>query len=166
MVREMLLAPWSIRACSIPGALSLRAKKAIRYCRIRSTTPSDSRWEMLILSFSPKMLCPNEIPARRISFPSRTMLTMVNIRAALAQEKSGDPTSALIASTVRSSTTALTCANNEPTNVRDNVANSSHRYGFTYGTILLNNWASVIRHNYQTDTKLGIPLKIRVLLSR
>ena len=127
----MLLAPWSMRAWSMPGALSLRAKNAIRYCRIRSTTPSDSRWEMLIRSFSPKMLCPKEMPARRISFPSRTMLTMVNIRAALAHEKSGDPTSALIASTVRSRTTAFTCASREPTRVRDSVANSSHRCGLT-----------------------------------
>ena len=131
IVREMLLEPWSMRACSMPGALSLRAKKAIRYWRIRSTTPRESRWEMLIRSFSPKMLCPKEMPARRISFPSKTILTIVNIRAAFAHVKSGDPTRALMASTVLSSTTALTCASREPTRVRDSVANSSHRCGLT-----------------------------------
>ena len=127
IVREMLLAPWSIRAWSIPGALSLRAKKAIRYCRILSTTPRESRWEMLMRSFSPKMLCPKEMPALRISFPRRTMLTMVRIRAALAQEKSAEPTRELMASTVRSSTTALTCASREPRRVRDKVANNRRR---------------------------------------
>ena len=131
IVREMLLAPWSIRAWSMPGALSLRAKNAIRYWRIRSTTPRESRLEMLIRSFSPKMLCPKEMPARRISFPSRTILTMVNIRAALAQVKSGEPTRPLIASTVRSSTTAFTCASRDPTRVRDSVAKSNSRYGLT-----------------------------------
>ena len=131
MVREMLLAPWSMRAWSMPGALSLRAKKAMRYWRIRSTTPRDSRWEMLIRSFSPKMLCPKEMPARRISFPSRTMLTMVKIFTAFAHVKSGDPTRALIASTVRSSTTAFTCASKEPRRVSDRVASSRKRCGFT-----------------------------------
>ena len=127
MVRDMLLAPWSIRAWSIPGALSLRAKKAIRYWRILSTTPKESLWDILIRSFSPNMLCPKEIQARSISFPRRTMLTIIRILAAFAHVKSGDPTRALIASTVRSSTTALTCASREPSRVKDNVATSRKR---------------------------------------
>ena len=121
IVLEMLLAPWSILACSIPGAFSLLAKKAILYFRILSTTPRDRLWEMLILSFSPKFLCAKEMPALRISFPSRTMLTIVRIFTALPQVNSGEPTRALIESTVQSSTTALTWAKREPISVRNRV---------------------------------------------
>ena len=59
------------------------------------------------------------------------MLTMVKIFTAFAHVKSGDPTRALIASTVRSSTTAFTCASKEPRRVSERVASSRKRCGFT-----------------------------------
>ena len=55
---------------------------------------------------------------------------------ASAQVKSV-PISALIASTVRSSTIALTCAIREPTSVRMRVMTTSQRYGFTNGRMFL-----------------------------
>ena len=56
---------------------------------------------------------------------------MVKIFTAFAHVKSGDPTRALIASTVRSSTTAFTCASKEPRRVSERVASSRKRCGFT-----------------------------------
>ena len=77
------------------------------------------------------------MPAERISFPSRTIVMMVRILAALDHAKPSGLTNALIASTVLSSTIALTCAMREPIRVRMRVTMTSQRYGYTYGLILL-----------------------------
>ena len=54
------------------------------------------------------------------------------------------PISALMASTVRSSTMALTCAMNEPASVSTKVMATSHRYGRTNGRIFLKSWKRFI----------------------
>ena len=59
------------------------------------------------------------------------LLTPWSIRA-WDQEKSV-PISALMASTVRSSTMAFTCCIIDPTKVRTRVTNTSRRYGLTKG---------------------------------
>ena len=64
--------------------------------------------------------------AESISLPSSTMEMMVRMRAALAQVKSV-PIRALMASTVRSSTMAFTCAISEPTRVSISVMITSQR---------------------------------------
>ena len=74
---------------------------------------------------SPKEFCAKVTMADRTSLPKSTMEMTVMMLAALLQLKSV-PISALMASTVRSSTIALICAIKEPISVRINVMSTSH----------------------------------------
>ena len=130
-----LITPRSMRVCSLPGSLPSLLKKAIRNCRMRSTTRSERSRLTLILIFSPKMRCPKVITAASTSLPNSTALTMSSSRAASPHSKPPSTCSkALMASTARSSTTAFTCAISDPTKVSTSVRISSHLYGSTKGS--------------------------------
>ena len=83
---------------------------------------------------------------------------MVMMRAAWLQVKFV-PIRALMASTVRSSTMALTWAIRDPTSVRMRVMTTSQRYGLTKGRMFLKSWKRFMR---LLDPVAG-PLPVRAM---
>ena len=122
-----LMMPRSMRVCSLPGSLPSWLKKAMRKVSMRSTTWSERSRLTLMRIFSPKMRWPKVTSAASTSLPSSTaLITRSILAAALHWNPPSRCSRALMASTARSSTTALTCAINDPTNVSTNVMANSH----------------------------------------